>query len=174
MKKLFLVSIIILLFNYSFGQNITTLLKLHDVSIVLGIANITPIDTLLNKSNIENYKIAEQQLYLLRAAEYYLNKDYENSGFYIKKVAINFKSIDYNNLKYVVLIGSYAKLKDIKETARYFYIINKSKPVDPENMNLIRSLIGDNFKKDDFDKALAHFYYYHDRLKLINEIKFEE
>lgn len=174
MKNIFSILILLFLTNYSFGQDITTMIKLFDISNTIGITNRISIDTVWLKSSVENInrKVAEKQLNLLKAAEYYSVKDYENSSYYIKKAALKFKISDYNTLKYIVLIGSYANLKDIKNTAKYFYIVNKTKLIDPENMRIIRGEIRNNFKKINFDEALSDYYYYHERLKIIDEIKF--
>ncbi|MBI4647990.1 MAG: hypothetical protein HY738_15745 [Bacteroidia bacterium] len=155
MKKIFSAFIFLFIVSYSFGQDITTLLKLHDISIALGVAN-------------------DISIFLLRAVECYSTKDYETSNYYIKKVVINFSNLDLNNLKFVVLLGSYANLKDVKQTAKYFYIADKSTLIAPENMEIIRSEIRKNFKKDVFDEALSYYYYYHARLKIIDEIKFND
>jgi hypothetical protein len=53
--------------------------------------------------------------------------------------------------------------------------VNKeAKYIDPNNMKTIRSVIRNNFKKDAFDDALSYYYYYHERLKIIDEIEFAE
>ncbi len=176
MKKAFPVLIFILIINYSFGQDMTTLVKLHNVSVALGISNSRPVDTILFKSEIQkiNRKLTEQQSYLLKAAEYYNAKDYENSREYSRRVVFRFKINEYNNLRYVVLIGSFANLKDIKNTAKFLYIAGKTRLIDPENMVIIREAIRNNFKKDNFDEALSNYFYYHDRMKVLDEIKFNE
>jgi len=175
MKKVFSLSLFIFFISYSFGQDLNTLIKLHDVSVALGISTSISIDTtLLTKSKKArfNRKAAEQQLYLLKAAEYYQNKDYESSSYYISKVRINFKSADHNNLKYVIMIGCYARLKDIERTARAFYL--GSNFIDPENMRIVREEIKRNFKKVLFDEALSDYFYLHKRKKIIDDIQFIE
>jgi hypothetical protein len=176
MKKVISVVVFTLIMQHSFGQDMPTLIKLHDVSTSLGISNSITVDTLLLKERIDkiNNRVAEQQSYLLRAAEFYTKKDYENSIYYIKRVVINFKTIDFNTLKFLLLIGNYANLKDIENTARYFYIVNKSRLIDPENMRAITSAVRDNFSRADFDDALSPYYYYHRRLKMLDAIKFNK
>jgi hypothetical protein len=175
MKKTFPVIIFIFIINHSFGQDMTTMIKLHDVSVALGI-NSRPVDTILFKSGKQkiNRRVTDQQSYLLKAAEYYNAKDYENSHEYIKRVVLRFKIKEYNTLRYILLIGGYANIKDIKNTAKFLYIANKTKFVGPENMNLVREAIRNNFKKDDFDNALSYYFYYHHRMKILDEIKFNE
>jgi len=109
---------------------------------------------------------------ILEGAEYYMAKDYQNSIFHLQKINYKFKYSAYNNLKFVVLIESCVRLNDIKNTAKYFYLMNKSKFVDPDNKKLVRTLIGNGFNKNSFDAALSRFYYYHDRQKILNDIKF--
>jgi hypothetical protein len=74
-----------------------------------------------------------------------------------------------------LFIGNYSNLKDLKNTARYYYIVNKeAKFIDQNNIKTIRSVIRNNFKKDAVDNALSHYFYYHERLKIIDEIEFAE
>ncbi len=176
MKKIISVYIFIFLVHYSFGQEIATLLKLHDVSVSLGIINSVSVDTIAIKARPEkiNGRISEQQLFLLRASESYSAKDFENAGYYVKKVVLLFKNNDLNNLKYVIMVGSYANLKDARETAKYFYIVNRTRRLDPENLKIIRKEIRNNFTRDIFEQALSTFYYYHERLRIIDEIKFDK
>src|ERR1035437_299178 len=139
MKKIIAVYIFIFLFHCSFGQEVSTLLKLHDVSVTLGVANNIFVDTMAIKSQPGkiNTRLSDQQMCLLRASESYSAKDFENSSYYIKKVVLLFKNNDLNNLRYVIIIGSYANLKDARETAKYFYIANKTKRMDPESLKII-------------------------------------
>jgi len=176
MKKIFPVIIFSLLINYSSGQDLTTLMRLNDFSISLGSTDRASVDTSLMKARIGkmNIKISEQLVYLLRAAEYYSTKDYENSSSYIQKVRINFKYPEYDNLKFLLFIGNYSNLKDLNNAAKYFYIVNKYEFIDPQNMKTMRSEIRNNFKKDDFDDALSYYFYYHQRLKIVDEIEFAE
>jgi len=176
MKKIYSVLLLSLLIDCSFGQDLSTLMRLHDFSISLGSTDNASFDTLLMKARVGkmDIKTAEQLVYLLRAAEFYSTKDYENSSYYIQKVGINSRYPEYYNLKLLLFIGNYSNLKDIKNTARYYYIVNKAKDIDPNNMKTIRSEIRNNFKKDAFDDALSYYYYYHERLKIIDEIEFAE
>jgi hypothetical protein len=176
MKKIFSVIIFSLLIDCSFSQDISTLMRLHDFSISLGSTNNASFDTLLMKARVGkmDIKITEQLVYLLRAAEFYSTRDYENSSYYIKKAGINYRYPEYYNLKFLLVIGNYANLKDLENTARFFYIVNKVEFIDPYNLKTIRSFIRNNFKKDAFNDALSHYYYYHQRLKLIDEIGFAE
>jgi hypothetical protein len=176
MKKIFSVILFLLMIDCSFGQDISTLMRLHDFSISLGSTNNASFDSLLMKARVGkmDVKIAEQLVYLLRAAEFYSTKDYGTSSFYIKKVGINYKYPEYYNLKSLLIIGNFAHLKDIENTARHFYILNKAEYIDPYNLNTIRSIIRKNFNKDTFNDALSHYYYYHQRLKLIDDIGFVE
>jgi len=175
-KKIIPVFIFVFLVHYSFGQEVATLLKLHDLSVALGVSNNISIDTFTIKSRPGkiNIRISEQQMFLLRASESYSAKDYENSSFYARKVVLLFENNDLNNLRYVIMVGSLANLKDARETARFFYIANKIKRIDPESLKIIRREIRNNFTRDIFEKALSTFYYYHDRLRMLDEIKFEK
>lgn len=176
MKKIYTAILFSLLMSYSYCQDLSTLMKLYDFSVSLGSMNKVPFDTLLMKARVDKMdkRIAEQLVYLLRAAEFYNLKDYASSSYYIHKVGLNYKYPEYYNLKMLLCIGNYANIKDIENTAKYFYIVNKVEFIDPKNRNTIRSVISSNFTKDDFDDALAHYYYYHQRLKLLDEIGFVE
>lgn len=176
MKKIFSVIIFSLFIGSSFGQDMSTLMRLHDFSISLGSAANVSLDTLLIKARAlkMDIKSTEQLVNLLRAAELYSTMDYESSSYYIKKVVINNRYPEYSNLKFLLLIGNYANLKDIENTAKYFYIVNRLEFIDPYNMKTIRSVIRNNFKKDAFNDALSYYYYYHQRIKLIDEIGFVE
>lgn len=176
MKKISSALIGIFLISNLFGQDITTLTKLHDISESLGIANTISIDSVIifAKKEKVSVKVLEPKLFLLRAAEYYSNKDYENSIFYIKKIRGYFRFIDYNNLKYAVLIGSYANMKDINNTAMYLYIVRRNQFVDPKTTQIIQTSIRNNFTKDNFEKVLSYYFYYHERQKVMSEIKFDE
>ena len=172
MKHLFSILIFIFLINYSFGQDLTTFKKLHEGSASLGLSNNSPLDTLVLSLRIEKnkHRVMEQLYILLKAAEYYKVKDYQNAAFYIRKVFLRFEATEYNNLKFVVLLGSLCNTKDIEQTAENFYIANRSKLVDPECIKIINEEIRKNFPKKDFEKALSYYYYYHDRQKIIDGI----
>jgi hypothetical protein len=172
MKKFLFIFLTFILINNSFGQDISILIKLHEVSEKLGLISSISLDTLLIRSGYErvNRKISEQQLSLLKATECYLNSDYENSFFYIKKADIIFRNNDLNNLKFVVLIGTCANLNEAKLTAKWFYFINRNNVMLPQNKKIIYNLIKSNFNREDFEKSLSLYYYYHKRMKLLDEI----
>jgi hypothetical protein len=175
MKKIFSFFLFILLHNYSFGQDTIMSEKIHSLSTLLGNDKIDSSDTVSvkrKKTNI-NYREAGHLSNLLKAAEYYNTRDYENSGFYIQKVRYKFRMNEFNNLMYTVMIGTFANEKDIKKTAKYFYVLRKSKFVDPECMQVINEAIRTNFTKENFDIALSPYYYYHNRQKIIDKIKFK-
>ncbi len=176
MKKIYVAILFSLLMNFTYCQELSTLMKLHDFCISLGSMNKVPFDTLLMKARVGKMdpRIAGQLVYLLRAAEFYSLKDYANSSYYIQKVGLNYKYSEYYNLKMLISIGNYAHTKDIENTAKYFYIVNKVEYIDPKNLNTIRSIIASNFTKNEFNDALAHYYYYHQRLKHLDEIGFVE
>ena len=176
MKKIFLSIIFILIINYSFAQDITTLIKLQKVCVEQGVLDSISIDTMLIKSKIKktNTKLTKQFDYLLKAAYSFKINDFESSYSEIKKVRYKFKTPDYNNLKYFIQIASFANLKNIKMTAKYFYIINKMKFITPKTHSIIRKEISKKFTRDEFDNALSTYYYYHDRQKILNEIKFSK
>ncbi len=175
MKKVFSIVLFSMIINCSFCQEYSTLMRLHELSVSLG-STSRVTDTLILKARTGKMDIrtAEQLVYLLRAAEFYSLMDYANSVYYIKKVGINYKYPDYYNLKLLLLIGNIAHLNDLDNTARYFYIMNKVGYVDPQNLNTIRAVIRNNFKKETFSDALSHYYYYHQRLKHIEDIGFVE
>lgn len=175
MKNILPAFILLFLSNLSSGQEVPTAVKLFRISISLGVTNRISVDTLPGSSNqiwINNRESAAQSI-LLKAAESYKAKDYENSNNYSKKAG-RLSNTDLFNLKYVILIGSFANLKDVKQTAKYFYIADKTNLIDPENMKIIRKEIRLNFKRDIFDEALSYYYYYHARLRILDEIKFDE
>lgn len=176
MKKTFSVLLFLLFITCSFGQDVTTLLKLNDYSISLGSSDSAYIDTFLIKARVKrlNTKTAEQLVYLSRAAEHYSNKDYENAKLNIQRVRMNFHYPEYNNLKFLLFIGTYANLKDLKNSAKHFYIVYRSKDLTPYTLKTIRGIIRNNFTKEAFSDELSYYFYYHERLKIIDEIDFYE
>jgi hypothetical protein len=175
MKSKILVILFSLLINYSFGQDLNTLMKLHDYSLAFGCTNIAA-DTLLMKARIGkmHIKTAEQLIYLLRAAEHYTIKDYENSKLFIQKIGNTLRYPEYDNLKFFLQIGIYSNLKDIENTAKHFYIVSKYVYLDSNNLESIRNEIRNNYKRDSFDYSLSFYYYYHQRMKILNEIGFTD
>jgi cobalamin biosynthesis Mg chelatase CobN len=76
-------------------------------------------------------------------------------------------------LKYVVLVGSYANLKDTKRATRGFYDANKI--VDPVNMRLIRNEIRKNIDKGGFEEELKKSLFDpEERKKITEKINFEK
>jgi hypothetical protein len=175
MKKVFFVLLFSLLMNYSFGQELTTLLRLNDFFLSLGSTGDNTVDTLLLKARAGkmNLRMAEQIVYLLRAAESYSNRDFETSIYYIRKVDL-FPYPEYNNLKFLILVGGYANRKDLENTAKAYYLINKEKPIDHYNLATIGKEIGKNYTREAFNDELAHYFYYHQRLKILDGIEFTE
>ncbi|HLO59875.1 MAG TPA: hypothetical protein VK179_14100 [Bacteroidales bacterium] len=175
MKKVFPVVLFIMLINCSFGQEMKTLMQLRELSISLGCAENTELDTLFLKARVGkmDIRISEQLLYLIRAAELHNASDYQNSIRYLRKVGINDRYPEYYNMKMQLYIRNFASLKDLENTVRFFYIVNKGS-IYPYNLTTMRSIIRDNFKRKEFDNELAHYYYYHRRLKLLDEIGFTE
>lgn len=151
MRK-YLFSLVFVCLSFSCFSQIETLIRLHQISIGLGLINDITSDTNLVKSNNQKIKKREEQkqLYLLRSAEYYKSKDFESSIFYIKKVK-DFEHIDLNNLKYVIKVGSYANTKDLYNTIRNYVIAKRI--VDPVNLRLIKNEIKNNFTKEEFIKG---------------------
>jgi hypothetical protein len=162
--------------NSTFAQEINTLLKLENLSAKLGNTPGLPVDTLLleSRAGIANYKMADQLAFLLSSAEYYSVGDYHNSMYYLKKVVLKFKNDDYNSLKCLLLIGNASNLKDIKETARYYYMMCKLKCQNPKSLTTIGQIIRNNFDRNSFDEELSRYFYYHQRLRILNEIGFAE
>lgn len=116
------------------------------------------VGLIMNDTLIQQEISEKQQTklkYLYRATEYYKNEDYESSLFYIKKVN-DFRNIDLNNLKYVIKVGSYAKIKDINNTIRYHF--SAFKKIDPENMRIIRKIIADNFSAEIYYDQMDHYF----------------
>ena len=118
MKKIFSVIIFSLLIDCSFGQDI---IHPDEIEVIFqfhwAALTVLPVDTLLMKARAGkmNIKISEQLVYLLRAAEFYSTRDYENSSYYIQKVRINFRYPEYYNLKLLLFIGNYSNLKDLEK-----------------------------------------------------------
>ena len=171
-KKLFIGLILTFWVNSSFSQNITTLVKLNNACVQLGSNRKLPQDSLQLQSVLSrvNMKIALHMDLLLKAAEFYLAGDYENSDYYIKQVHMNFRNIEYNNLKLLLMICNYAHLKDVPETARYYYIIEKINSMEPGNKEVIHKEIAGNLDRTVFDNALARYFYYHRRMKILDAI----
>jgi hypothetical protein len=168
--------VIALLFTFllgnNYGQNINTLIKLNDACVQLGSSRRIPADTLQLKINLYkiNPKVAQHMELLLKAADFYLAKDYEHSDYYIKQVRMNFRNIEYNNLKLLLMICNYAHSGDTTETARFYYIIKKINRMEPGNMEIIHKEVASHFDRDPFDDALARYFYYHQRMKILDTI----
>lgn len=164
--------VFIFLANILHSQAIPTLRKLYDISAKLGVTCMATPDTIrsLTSQADLNYSLSEREKSLLRAAEFYLQKDFGSALLYSKKSRINFRNVDLANLSFVLLIGSYSYLKEIKLTAKYLYIAIRKKQMYSENMELIRASIRSNFSRHDFDDALSTFFYYHDRQRILQEI----
>jgi hypothetical protein len=172
MKKYILPFIFLLFIQSLFAQDIATLTKLHAASGKLGIRNNISIDTMLINTGYEKIsrRVSEQQLLLLKATEYYLNEDYENSLYYIKKVEFRFRNNDLNCLQYLVYIGSFAHLNLPVAAAKFYYIANRLNTVDPENMEIIKTEIKNTLTKESFELGLSRYYYYHQRVKILEDI----
>lgn len=155
----------------SFSQDINTLIKLNKACIQLGSTGL-PQDSLQFDISLAkiNAKMAAHLVLLLKSAEYYLSKDYEQSDYYITQVRMNFRNREYNNLKLLLMICNYAQTGDMKETARHYYIIKKINLMEPGNMKIIHKEIAGNFERAPFDEALSHYFYYHQRLNILDEI----
>jgi hypothetical protein len=172
MKRLFTGLILAFMVSHSFCQDINTLVKLNRMCVQLGSSRRLPADSLqlqLSLSKI-NIKTAQHLDLLLKAAENYLLKDYEHSSYYIQLVHMNFRNPEYNNLKLLLMICNFAHEKNIQETARHYYIIKKINLMEPGNMEFIHNEIAGNFERASFDKALSQFFYYHQRLKILDTI----
>jgi len=175
MKQLvLLVTIIIAVFNLH-GQDLNTTIQLHEISLKLNIPNSISIDTVLIKSSgyKANLLITEQMLYLLRSAECYLQGDFDNSAFYIRKVTFRFKNPDFNTLKYFLLLSGYASTKDTDKTAYYYYDVIQSQILPPDCMQKINIEIAKHYNRNEFDDALAPYFYYHQRQAILDGIKFQ-
>lgn len=171
--KLILVCALFITSSSIFAQSINTLVRLHRISEGVGIVNSVVNDTaIIAKRKIkQKRKYEEQQLCLLRATEYFSTEDYESSLFYIKRVK-KLKSIDMINIKYVVLVCSYARMEDLYNASK-FYIeaVNK---VDPVNLRLIKKTVGECFTKVVFEKAMRKIVGRSYAKKLIEEIHFSK
>jgi hypothetical protein len=163
---------LIFLANILHSQEIPTLRKLYDISIKLGVTYMTIADTIRSSPSQAgfNYLLTEREKSLLKAAEFYLQKDYSSAVLYSKKSRNNFRNKDLANLSFVLLIGSYSNLKEIKLAAKYLYIAIRKKQIYSENMEVIRAGIRSNFSRHDFDDALSTYFYYHDRQRILQEI----
>jgi hypothetical protein len=170
--KIALVITLIVFGNNLHSQEIPTLGKLYDISSKLGVRCLERTDTALTSSyrGDFNYRLSEREKYLLKAAEFYNLKDYDNANLYSKMSRFNFRNKDLLNLSFVLLIGSYSNLKEIRPTSKYFYIAVRKKHIYPENMELIREAVRSNFSRSDFDDALSPYFYYHDRLRILQDI----
>lgn len=176
MKKAGLLLLGIFLTACLFGQDTASLIKLQEYSYKLGIKKDLIRDTseFLVKKEIIGSRAAQRNLYLLRAAESYYIEDYENSFYYIRKVKARFYDIDFNNIRFLILIGNFANLKDIKNTAGYYYFIHETDIIEPVVRRIIQGEIRKNFRRTDFDHALSTYYYYHKRQRILDEINFNK
>lgn len=172
MKSLIIALVLTFLIGSSYGQDISTLMKLNDACVKLGSSRKLPADTLQLKVNLYkvNAKMSQHMGLLLQAAEFYLAKDYEHSDYYIKQVRMNFKNIEFNNLKLLLMICNYAHIGDTPETARYYYIIKKINLMEPGNMDIIHKEIASGIDRAPLDDALARYFYYHQRMKILDVI----
>ena len=155
----------------SFSQDINTLIKLNRACIQLGSTALTQ-DSLQADNNLAgiNSKMAAHQVLLLKSAEYFISSDYEQSDYYIKQVRMNFRNKEYNNLKFLLMICNFAHTGDMKETARHYYIIKKINLMEPGSMKIIHKEIAGSLERVPFDEALSHYFYYHQRLNILDEI----
>lgn len=160
------------LVNASYAQDVATLVKLNELCGKLGINSSISIDTMLINTKNEKItrRVTEHQLLLLKASEYYINNDYENSLYFIKQVELKFRNNGLNGLKYLVHIGSYAHLNMPIEAAKFYYVANRINCIDPANMQRINNEIKNTLSKELFEKGLSRYYYYHQRIKILVEI----
>jgi hypothetical protein len=172
MKRFFSALIFVFLINYCFGQDINTLVKLNDVCVKLGSSRKLPFDSLQLEMSFYrvNAKIAQHLEFLLKASEYYLLKDYEHLDFYINQVHMNFRNMEYNNLKFLLMTCNYIHAGDVKNSARFYYIITRINKMEPGSMEILYREIAANLKRDTFDEQLSHYFYYHQRLKILDTI----
>jgi hypothetical protein len=172
MKKISIFLIITFISANSFSQDISTLVKLNMACVQLGSSRKLPADTMqLEMSFYQvNAKIAQHLEFLLKAAEYYLIKDYEHSDYYIKQVRMNFRNMEYNNLKFLLMTCNYIHAGDVKNSARFYYIITRINKMEPASMEIIYREIAANLQRESFNEELSHYFYYHQRLKILDTI----
>jgi hypothetical protein len=172
LKKFFISLPVILLTVNSSSQDIRTLVKLNEACVQLGSSRKLPADSLQLEMSFYrvNIKIAQHLEFLLKAAEYYLSGDYEHSDYYINQVHMNFRNMEYNNLKLLLMTCNFAHDGDVKNAARHYYIIRKINQMETGNMELIYKEIAGNLTREDFDNELSHYFYYHQRLKILDTI----
>jgi hypothetical protein len=172
MKRFLTAFFFTFLISLCFGQDINTLTKLNDACVRLGSKRKQPLDKLQLEESLYkvNVKMAQHLELLLRAAEYYLSGDYEHSDYYIKQVHMNFRNMEYNNLKLLLLTCNFAHDGDAENAARQYYIIRKINQMEPGNMEVICKEIAGNLKREAFDNELSHYFYYHQRLKILETI----
>ncbi len=157
------------------AQEYSTMMELHEYSVSLG-CTTGDADTLLIKSRVGLMPVrtSQQMVYLLRAAESYVIKDYKNSSLFLNKIGGILRMPEYDNVKYFLVVANYCNLKDIENAAKHFYLLNKYAYLDPQNLNSIHKEIRNNFEKEAFDHALSYYYYYHKRQEVLNEIGFND
>lgn len=172
MKKYIFSFVFLLPLQLLFSQDIVTLNKIYEVSTKLGIKNSISIDTMLINTRNERIsrRVTEQQSLLLKASEYYLSQDYENALYFIKQVEIRFRNNGLNNLSYFISIGSNAHLNLPKATAKWYYTANRINCIEPENLKTIHNEIKEYLTRDEFEKGLSYYYYFHQRMKILAAI----
>jgi hypothetical protein len=172
MKRCLAAFFFIFLTGLCFGQDINTLKKLNDVCVRLGSARKLPADKQQLEESLYkiNVKMAQHMEFLLKSAEYYLSGDYEHSDYYIQQVHMNFRNMEYNNLKLLLMTCNFAHDGDVKNAARHYYIIRKMNQMEPGNMEFIYKEIAGNLTREAFDNELSHYFYYHQRLKILDTI----
>jgi hypothetical protein len=172
MTRFLVVISFIFLTDTCFGQDINVLMKLNEACVRLGSTRKIPVTQQQLEESLYkiNSKMAQHLEFLLRAAEYYLSGDYEHSDYYIKLVRMNFRNMEYNNLKLLLMTCNFAHAGDAKNTARHYYIIRKINQMEPGNMEVIYREIAANLQRPSFDDELAHYFYYHQRLEILDTI----
>jgi hypothetical protein len=172
MRRFFSVLAFVFLINSGFSQDISTLVKLNDLCVQLGSSRKMPVDSLQLQSGLYkiNMKVTLHLNLLLKAAECYISKDYEHSDYYIQQVHMNFRNMEYNNLKFLLITCNYIHAGDVKNSARFYYIISRINKMEPGSMEIIYREIAANLKRDSFDEELSHYFYYHQRLKILDTV----
>jgi hypothetical protein len=159
-----------------YSQDTTSVIKLREFIEKIGFTNRISVDSMMKivyqkkpaRGTINMFET------LCKSAEAYCNNDYRKALNYAARVSYRTNLNDCRDLKWIILFSCCIHIKDRKHYPKMYAVMNDRKFLLPDNLQLVRNIIRENFTKADFDKALSRYYYYHDRMRVLDELKFNE
>jgi hypothetical protein len=172
MKKFLSLLAFLLLLQGTYGQDISIMLKLYDLSEKLGTSPKTQVDTQYLKAvkTLMSLRTENQLELLWKSGQYFLNHEYVHMGFYIRQVDENFKEPEFRKIKLLLVLFTYANEQEALRTAKCYSLARKDKLMEKGNFEIIDQQIRDNFDRETFEDALSHYYSSRDRKKILEEI----